>query len=418
MECLSGSADLPRSAATELQSGETAMLDTFALAAAAIPRRNSDSEPQIAIGGMRAEQFDFAGDEPAFGTLQAGAEVFSPPAGDETEQSGVRITLTAAAFAQTNVPILPGQSELRRQSRADTAVAEDDLGSREVAAPPSVGVTGEGVSPENGDDFGLPPLPPPALPPVISVVIGSSEDDELSGTAIADHIEGRGGDDVLKGAGGSDFLFGGVGNDELRGGAGNDVLFGGKGADELHGGVGNDELRGGAGNDMLFGGKGADELHGGAGDDILVSGNGDDELHGGDGNDQLFGGKGQDDLHGGFGDDLLVGGDGRDLLTGGPGRDTFRTDEIDQGIDKVLDFEAGVGGDVIDLHNLLDFEVGDDINDFVQLIEMNDNIKVAVSVDGFGDDFTVVFNLVGQIGLDLGALVNDGNIQLTDAPSS
>ena len=119
-----------------------------------------------------------------------------------------------------------------------------------------------------------------------------------------------------------------------------------------------------------------------------------------------------------MGDDLLSGGPGRDRLIGGPGRDTFRTDEVNHGIDQIRDFEAGVGRDVVDLHNVLDFELGDDSNDFVQLIEVNNNTYVAVNGDGFGDDFTVVFKLVGHIGLDLGALVNDGNVQLTDAPSS
>lgn len=327
------------------------MLDILALAAAAIPRRNSDKEPQRAIGGLRAEQFDFAEDEPAFDTRQAGAEV-----------------------------------------------AEGDLVIREVATPRILSVRAEAVS--QGTETHSNPLPPPSLPPIGGFVIGSSADEELSGTAMADFIDGRGGDDVLKGGYGNDLLFGGDGNDVLRGG---------RGTDELHGGAGDDEI---------FGGPGADIAFGEDGNDVLVGNGGNDALRGGLGDDQLFGGKGRDDLRGGLGDDLLVGGPGRDRLIGGPGRDTFRTDEVNHGIDQILDFEAGVGGDTVDLHNVLDFELGDDINDFVQLIERNNNTRVAVNVDGFGDEFTVVFNLVGQIGLDLGALVNDGNMQLTDAPSS
>ena len=58
-------------------------------------------------------------------------------------------------------------------------------------------------------------------------------------------------------------VIGTSGADTLTGGAGNDVLIGGAGADTL---------TGGAGRDLLIGGSGADQLDGGSGEDILIAG--------------------------------------------------------------------------------------------------------------------------------------------------
>src|SRR5262249_41641748 len=68
-------------------------------------------------------------------------------------------------------------------------------------------------------------------------------------------------------------------------------------------------------------------------------------------NDQLYGSLGNDLLEGGLGDDFLDGGSGTDTLTGGVGSDTFSVDfNSDRTTtDTVTDFQAGVGGDTIDL---------------------------------------------------------------------
>ena len=58
-------------------------------------------------------------------------------------------------------------------------------------------------------------------------------------------------------------VIGTSGADTLTGGAGNDVLIGGAGADTLSGGDG---------RDLLIGGSGADQLDGGTGEDILIAG--------------------------------------------------------------------------------------------------------------------------------------------------
>jgi predicted extracellular nuclease len=139
-----------------------------------------------------------------------------------------------------------------------------------------------------------------------------------------------------------DILTGSNRNDLIWGLGGNDTLLGGNGHDTLYGGDGNDLLAGGNGNDILYGGDGNDTLLGGNGNDTLYGGNGDDYLDGGNGNDTLYGGDGNDTLLGGNGDDLLVGGQGYDLLTGGNGRDRFYLSDTRTGeFDTITDFKVG-----------------------------------------------------------------------------
>ncbi len=79
-----------------------------------------------------------------------------------------------------------------------------------------------------------------------------------------------------------------------------------------------------AGNDTINGTNNADTLFGGAGDDIL---------NGLNGNDVIFGGSGNDTLAGGSGSDRFV------ITSGG-------------GVDKITDFQIGVGGDILDISDL------------------------------------------------------------------
>ncbi len=148
-------------------------------------------------------------------------------------------------------------------------------------------------------------------------VIGSNDDDVLTGD---------GGANILNGLDGNDQLFGLGGNDTLIGGAGDDVLAGGGGTDSIDGGEGNDtnsfegigpdvnatlnadgtgtanyitpngavnetfsgieNLTGSASNDTLIStGAAANIISGGDGDDFIAGGGGTDTLDGGDGND-------------------------------------------------------------------------------------------------------------------------------------
>ena len=103
-------------------------------------------------------------------------------------------------------------------------------------------------------------------------IIGTNDDNTLTGGE---------GDDTISGLGGNDELIGNAGNDSIDGGTGNDKLVAGDGADTLEGGAGDDELLGGSGNDSLTGGNGADSFEfaaGHGGDTIADFAQGEDEI--------------------------------------------------------------------------------------------------------------------------------------------
>ena len=171
-------------------------------------------------------------------------------------------------------------------------------------------------------------------------LFGGEGSDELYGSAGNDTLTGDAGDDGLYGGEGNDTLNGGLANDELVGDAGDDILDGGAGIDDLYGGEGSDELYGSAGNDTLTGDAGDDGLYGGEGNDILNGGLGNDELVGDAGIDVLYGGEGIDDLYGGEGNDILNGGLGNDILHGNGGANIFAFGSLNDGVDTIVDFSS------------------------------------------------------------------------------
>ncbi|WP_236663709.1 retention module-containing protein [Aeromonas jandaei] len=101
---------------------------------------------------------------------------------------------------------------------------------------------------------------------------------------------------------------------------------------------------------------------GSAHNDTLTGNNLDNILFGGDGDDILRGMVGADTLVGGAGNDTLIGGIGADILVGDSGRDTFKWssgDATSTGVDVIKDFQPGVGGDVLDISELLSGEHAD-----------------------------------------------------------
>ncbi|CAO3439531.1 beta strand repeat-containing protein [Azospirillum doebereinerae] len=90
---------------------------------------------------------------------------------------------------------------------------------------------------------------------------------------------------------------------------------------------------------ILWGGAGADTLTGGAEENTIGGGAGNDQLTGNSARDQIFGGDGNDTITGAGGDDYLEGGAGRDTFVLRPG----------DGWDYIGDFQAGTGGDLLDL---------------------------------------------------------------------
>lgn len=183
-------------------------------------------------------------------------------------------------------------------------------------------------------------------------------------------ITGTDGNDNILGTTDADTITAGAGNDTMDAGAGNDWIDGGDedaGGDSIQGGLGDDTLLGGAGNDTLVGDRGDDLVDGGMGDDWLELSiaEGNDTLLGGDGNDTLFlsplvGDYGPQavQMHGGDGDDYIwiagqAGDSGSVLASGGGGQDTYAlTWDYSRGL-TIADFQAGVGGDRIEVEWML-----------------------------------------------------------------
>jgi len=262
-----------------------------------------------------------------------------------------------------------------------------------------------------------------------NTITGTATADSIAGGVNNDAITGGAGDDILSGGDGHDTISGGSGDDSLQGGAGLDNLSGGDGLDTLLGGADDDFLDGGLGDDMLDGGTGDDIVKGDGGDDSIFGGAGDDLLEGGQGDDQLYGGAGDDSLLGGEGIDIIIGGQGNDSLSGGKEGDTFVWNSSDKGAvgnpasDVITDFQAGSGGDVLDLSDLLQNEDLASLDSYLNFSYDNGtgDTTISIDTDGSSGSFEVSQEIVLN-GVDLTAggtltdqqildsLINNGNL--------
>jgi Ca2+-binding RTX toxin-like protein len=187
-------------------------------------------------------------------------------------------------------------------------------------------------------------------------VVGTSGNDEITGSPLPNWIEGNGGNDTLRGGDGQDEIDGGSGQDTIEGGDGEDILHGGSFGDTIDGGRDDDELYGDDGADRLDGGGGGDVISGGTsgndtvdytdrisgvtvdldgsmlddgesleGDSVgadvetIEGGSGDDTLTGTADNEKFLAGAGEDVLDGGAGSDILVGGADIDAILAADG---------------------------------------------------------------------------------------------------
>lgn len=92
---------------------------------------------------------------------------------------------------------------------------------------------------------------------------------------------------------------------------------------------------------------------------------------------------------------VFNGGDGHDVLSGGSGQDVFDFDSIMEAGDKIRDFAAGEGGDVLDLRDLLpDYDGDSVIDEFLVLEQSNSNVSVNVDPAGTSD-FVLLATLEG-----------------------
>ncbi|MEW7851272.1 type I secretion C-terminal target domain-containing protein [Massilia aurea] len=209
---------------------------------------------------------------------------------------------------------------------------------------------------------------------------------------------GTSGADVMGGGWLDDRLDGGAGNDVLRAGMGNDTLLGGDGDDVLDGDdiafnddpelpytwrserTGNDRLEGGAGNDTLHSSVGNDVLLGGAGNDLLrLDGRNSMReftqlvvLDGGDGDDRLL-------VRGYLAQGATV------EMTGGAGSDTFSLRTLAyEGALTILDFQAGAGGDVLDVFELGGWDGEAPFPDYYRMVQRGADTVIQVDIDGPG----------------------------------
>nr|WP_255347801.1 calcium-binding protein [Gloeocapsa sp. PCC 73106] len=169
--------------------------------------------------------------------------------------------------------------------------------------------------------------------------MGTDRADILVGSDLDDTIEGLGNNDTLDGADGDDTLIGGVGNDLYRVNTEDDVI-------EEEANAGNDTVQ--SSIDWTLG-RNLENLTlagnlriNGTGNNLNNSLRGNrvrNRLEGEAGNDTLDGGRGIDRLFGGDGNDILVGGQKNDELTGGAGRDRFQFNNVNHGVDEIVDFD-------------------------------------------------------------------------------
>ena len=206
-------------------------------------------------------------------------------------------------------------------------------------------------------------------------VLGGEGMDRLVGGDLDDRLLGEDGDDTLGGRGGMD---------TLSGGAGNDTIFGGAGADQLNGGLDSDRLIGNLGNDIINGGGSFDNIQGGEGEDVLNGQFGNDWVMGGSGDDLVSGQQGNDTLWGGAGNDTIEGGFGRDVMYGGRGEDTF-----------VWNF-AGDSPSFATRDRVLDFQAGEDILDFSQIVGPDITFRGSAAFNGVGPQLRVIENAFGS----------------------
>ena len=85
-------------------------------------------------------------------------------------------------------------------------------------------------------------------------------------------------------------------------------------------------------------------------------------------------------------DDVIIGHSGADFLSGSAGQDVFQYQSLNDGDDVISDFVIGSGSeaDQLDLKELLSFETGDSLANFISVTD--DGTDVSLAIDANGDD--------------------------------
>ena len=137
-----------------------------------------------------------------------------------------------------------------------------------------------------------------------------------------------------------------------------------------------------------------------------IGSDGNDTITGHDQGSVLAGNGGDDTLIGGSGDDVLVGGTRRDTMTGGEGADTFLLVMGDD-LDRITDFEFGVGGDTLIFSNNPSVMDADDLTITVD----GDDLRVR-----YGSNSTVILENKASAVVDIGNFQfdPDGSLSVFD----
>jgi Ca2+-binding RTX toxin-like protein len=213
---------------------------------------------------------------------------------------------------------------------------------------------------------------------------------------------GNGLNNTLTGNDGKNILDGGGGNDVLTGGKGDDTYVLDSVGDVIQETLSNAE---GGGIDTVlvnFDWYGGNTLNvenvtimgsvghravGNTNDNVITGGSGHDTLEGLDGADTLIGGADWDFLFGQGGDDLIIGGLGDDYIDAYLGRDTIDYNHLNEAGDQIHNFSVGVGGDVLDLHDVLvdiGYSASDPFADGYLSFKYDGTFHTAILVDADG----------------------------------
>jgi Ca2+-binding RTX toxin-like protein len=314
-------------------------------------------------------------------------------------------TVDAGALTGTNKLDLDGS----RETLSPLTVVGGDAADRIIAGAGADRVGGGGGADTMVGGAGIDTLTYEAS--IAAVAVNLATNVNTGGDAAGDDLSGF------------ENIIGSINDDTLTGDSGNNLLVGGKGDDALDGGLGIDTVSYADAKDTVFVDlasnfgtsvdtgfdtlTGIEHVVGGLFDDVLGGDSAANKLEGGNGDDILFGEGGNDTLLGGADHDFLQGGVGADSLDGGINRDDVSyadsTAAVTVDLSKVGPQVSGgyASGDIlVSIEDVIGSDFSDKLTgtDIKNYMEGGDGADVIDGGDGF--DYALYF------GSDTGVTVN------------